>query len=51
MSAIELNFMGQVITFDMVTLFGLACASVFTIGFAVAMSNDAETLRACNRRR
>ena len=35
-SAIDFNLMGQVVTFDVVTFYGMVCAAIFTTGFLVA---------------
>lgn len=42
-SAIDFTMMGQVITFDVVTFYGMLCATIFTTGFLVA--------HCCERRR
>jgi len=35
-SAVDFTLMGQVVTFDVVTFYGMVCAAIFTTGFLIA---------------
>lgn len=40
LEVIEVEFMGGLMTFDVVTGYGLLCAAIFLTGFFVATRND-----------
>ena len=40
LEVIEIQFLGRLMTFDMVTVSGLICALVFLTGFFTALRND-----------
>lgn len=40
MTGYEFSFMGHIVTFDLVTVFGLLCAIISFTGFGIALSRE-----------
>lgn len=45
LGAVDFEFMGQVVTFDVVTAYGLICAGVFLTGFIIANRYEKQQTR------